>query len=227
MIRPMMTLAGAWWQSGTFWAAAAVVVAVFAALSAVWATMRAANPKRRLLYRIYSRTPLLNPTASVPGDTLTVTHGTNALANPWVVEVQLINAGRRDISASMFHNGEPITLNLGVPIIALLNSGTSSRTQRPPEAQVNGNILTVPPCLLGKRHTATFSLLVDGADPELECLAPLTDVDVAEGRLPGSTALTMAEVASAAASALPVLGLPPLIDVLGQSMQRILDRRRR
>nr|WSY54963.1 hypothetical protein OG999_35725 [Streptomyces sp. NBC_00886] len=220
----MVTLAGEWLQSGTFWGAAAVIVAVLAAGSAVWATLRAANPKRRLLYRIYSRTPLLNPTASVPGGSLTVMHGTSALANPWVVEVELINAGRRDISASMFHNGESITLDLGVPIIALLHTETSSRTQRPPTAVVNGRVLTVPPCLLGKRHTATFSLLVDGDEPQLECLAPLTDVDVAEGRRPGSAAMTIAEVADAAIPA--VVGFP-MAGVFSQLMQGVLNRRRR
>ncbi|MFD7280343.1 hypothetical protein ACFV80_25620 [Streptomyces sp. NPDC059862] len=215
----MVMLAGEWWQSGTFWAAAAVIVTGVAAIGAVWATLRAANPKRRLLYRVYSCTPLLNPTASVPGGTLTVMHGTNALAIPWVVEIQLINAGRRDIVASMFHNGDSIVLDLGVPIVALLRTATSSRTQRPPAAEVDGGVLTVPPCLLVKRHTVTFSVLVDGADPQLECLAPLTDIDVAEGRRPVSAAATVAEVADTV-----VPGPLGLFSVLAEA---ILDRRRR
>ncbi|MFB8083897.1 hypothetical protein [Streptomyces sp. NPDC055992] len=174
----MGMLAAEWYESDTFWTAASVIAAVAVGLGAIWATLRAARPKLRLLFWVCSDTPLLNTSGNDIAGTLTVLHNSVVLTEPRVVEVQLINAGRHDIAASMFHDGDPVCLDLGICIVALLEVSTTSATHRPPAVEVTGNTLTIAPSLLARQQAVTFSLLVDGPSPELSCLASLTDVDV-------------------------------------------------
>lgn len=209
----MATLAGEWWESPTLWTSLGLVVALFAA----WATLHAAHPKRRLIYRVISDTPLLNPTAHLPGGQLSVVHGNRTLAEPRLVEAQLINAGRRDIVASWFHNAEPIELTLEVPIIALLEVETTSRTQRAPQAAIDAQKLTLPPCLLPKGVAITFALLVDGSEPQLSCLAPLTDVKVVEGRGRGENSVQ---------AAIERAGTGYLVAILDMLLESSIRRRR-
>ncbi|WP_126637979.1 hypothetical protein [Embleya hyalina] len=105
--------------------------------------------------------------------TLAVSWGTQILVHPHVVQVRVANTGRRDILRGAFDGNQPIGIDVGEPILAVL------ATSSPCPSSTAGSELLIPPRLLKKDEALTFSLLVDGAAPRLVgCRAQLNDVEV-------------------------------------------------
>lgn len=167
----IVTTAAPFYESGTFWAAAAV----FAALGGIWATLRANNPKRRLAYWMGS-TRLVH---SDHFDSLEIRRHGTLLREPRVVRVQLVNTARRDISSVAFDRNLPIVMDLGLPILELLGTESHPPTSAAPEAAVQGTTLRIGPGRLGRKESVTYIVLVDGR-PEYSCQHSLVDVDVKE-----------------------------------------------
>ncbi|MFG2339573.1 hypothetical protein [Streptomyces yangpuensis] len=149
-------------------------------------------------------TPLLNAADNVSGS-LVVNHGTTALTNPHVVEVQLINKGRRGISSSQFDAGQPIRLDVGAPIVELLQVTSEPSSLHLPTTAIDGCALKVGPSLIAKGQTLTFALLVDGPNPQFTCQAALVDVALMNKRDPARQQTTAALGLSAAGVATTVL----------------------
>lgn len=165
--------------SATFWGPAVGVIAgALTTAVIVWVTLRAANPKRRLLYGMRAVTPLINSRPDLPQD-IEVRRAGQALEQPQLVTVELASRGRIDIAREAFDGGEPLRLDLGVPIVECLKVATSPSDRPDPAWKTDGSALLVGPSHIGKRQTTVFSLLIDGASPHLnEPRQSLINVDL-------------------------------------------------
>jgi hypothetical protein len=167
------------YESGTFWAGAGTIVGVLSIVAVVWVTWRAANPKRRLWYSMPVVTPLVRRGKGLTRE-LKITYGDDQLASPYTVNVQFVSRGRLDIPRSAFDGDLPMQLDVGAPIIEVLNI-TTSRDRPIPPIKVDSSKLFIGPSLIGRREKIVISLLVDG-DPQLNPLAQsLENVDIRQG----------------------------------------------
>ncbi|MER6254176.1 hypothetical protein ABT224_22750 [Streptomyces sp. NPDC001584] len=172
----MTLLASSWYENGTVWTiSVGALVAIGVAGFMAWAGLRTVRPKRRLSYCLRRNTSLLNTSDAAAG-TLTVTHGATDLTRPRMVEVELSNDGRMAITDRDFHNGDPITFDVGAPIVAVLSTSSLPSQHRTPVTSVGGQLLKVEPSLLSSRQTVSFSLLVNGPAAGLGCQHSLIDV---------------------------------------------------
>ncbi|MFB8351008.1 hypothetical protein [Streptomyces niveus] len=179
-----MLTASRWYESGSFWQfAITIVVAVAVGALGAFATTRASNPKRRLTYRTLANTSLFVASHSQTG-ALSVTHLGTAVARPRVIELELKNAGRRDITATQFHAGESIVFDLRAQVVAVLEVTSSPDGAVAPAVTLTSQVgqIQIPPCLLMRKQTVWVSLLVDGSGADVRCVAaPLVDVQVRQG----------------------------------------------
>ncbi|MFF5004647.1 hypothetical protein ACFY3G_17660 [Streptomyces phaeochromogenes] len=150
-----------------------IAVTLGVGLLAVWATMRAQNPKLRLGYRLQSSAELL---ANHGSNGLSVTHNGTTLTSPHIASIQIVNQGRRDIVGPMFSSN--VEFELGENILALLSSKSSPSTAHTPVATVSGSKLLLPPSHLRKKQAVTYTVLLDGPVSGLTATESLVDVDV-------------------------------------------------
>jgi hypothetical protein len=165
------------YASATFWAAAAVFAAIFMGIGAMWATMRASNPKRRIAYW-FQDTPLLQGHQSLDGSLEMRRNGT-VLGDPRLVRIQLRNTSRRDVASASFDQGEPFRVDLDTPILDVLGVETQPATAQPPPATPDGAELRIGPGRIGRGSQVTYLLLIDGP-PSYACRHALIDVKVVE-----------------------------------------------
>ncbi len=167
-----------WYTSGTFWAAAAVVVGIIVGGLTLLVTYLVGTTGRKLIYGMPTATPLPAVPPGVSSD-IEVRHGERVLVNPQVLEVRLKSGGRKDIRSSDFDGGKPLRLDIGIPIVSLLGwtmdpEGASTG----PDVWVRGSGLEIDPSLIPRHQVFTFHLLADGEKPCLTCECPLSDVKV-------------------------------------------------
>lgn len=160
------------------WSAPGTLISVatlLAAIATIWVTMWVANPKRELLYRMARMVPLIDVAEkAIVTAKLEVLCDGKPLREPHVAEVQLYVRGRRDISSSDFDGG-PLALDLGTPIVAI-RADTTADTTDLPKWTVDGNVISIVPCLIKKNQMIVFSVLTDG-EPSLKVHSPLLDVE--------------------------------------------------
>jgi hypothetical protein len=154
------------YTSGTFWAGAGVAAVLLSTVAIVWVTLRVGSSKRRLLYSMPVVTPLLNERPGMPRD-VEVRRAGQLLTFPQVVNVELVSRGQRDIPRDAFDGGEPLCLDVGVPIVECLQVKISPSDRPEPLCKIDGAKLLVGPSLISRRQTMVFSLLVDGPSPKL------------------------------------------------------------
>src|ERR1022692_2874095 len=193
---PVMNAAGGWYLSGTFWAAAGVVVAVLAAVAVVWVTLTVGFPRRRLYFGLRAAAPLLAAPAGIRSD-LELRHRGTALADPRVVTVELVSRGRRDIPSEAFDSGQPLVLDVGAPIVEVLQVTSGPGILPAPRITPDGAALNIGPSLIGRRQEITINVLTDGGQPSLACHSALIDVQVRQ-RGEGFPPAVMAAAAPAA-----------------------------
>ncbi|MBL1095170.1 hypothetical protein [Streptomyces coffeae] len=171
-----MLLAEEWYASDVFWAAVGGVATLATGFAAAVITHRVGTPKRRLWYGIYRTTRLLaEETGRVPE--LEVRQRGIVLEDPYIVEFRMVSRGRHDIPSSSYDAGQPITFDMGVPVLGVLETENQPVTSPVPRMALDGTALKVGPSLLKKRHMVTYTLLVDG-QPNLTSLAALEGVDL-------------------------------------------------
>ncbi|MEU1820296.1 hypothetical protein ABZ543_34730 [Streptomyces roseifaciens] len=163
-----------------FWTAMTVLASLLTGFLGGWATLRAANPRRQLAYWMPATTRLLHTSDSV-GD-LVVMRGGQTLRHPHVLDVRLMNRGRRDVASSHFDSGTPIRLDVGAPIVEVLDVVSQPDWLHTPTTAVDDTAVTIAPGLIAKGQTIRCSVLVDGPAPRLTCQASLIDVTIQEKR---------------------------------------------
>jgi hypothetical protein len=171
----MNLAAGDFYTSGTFWAFAGVVAVVLSTAVLALVTLRAANPKRPVLYWTGDTTPLLDRRANLPQLKVSMRlRSSRRLWNPYgqelkfphIVKIVLISKGRADIAPTSF-GGSPLRLDVGAPVVECLDVATVPSDRQVPRVRADGTTLLVEPVLIGKRETINISVLVDGESPGL------------------------------------------------------------
>ncbi|MGY5129220.1 hypothetical protein [Streptomyces nigrescens] len=171
-----MLLAEEWYASDVLWAAVGSVVALVTGFTAAVISHRVGTPKRRLWYGIYRSTRLLaEETGRVPE--LEVRHMGAVLEDPYIVEFRIVSRGRQDIPSSSYDAGQPITFDMGVPVLGVLETENQPVTSPSPRMTLDATALKIGPSLLKKRQMVTYTLLVDG-QPNLTSVAALEGVDL-------------------------------------------------
>jgi hypothetical protein len=165
----MLSMAEEWYQNGTFWAAAAAVIALIAIPCTVWATIRAAHPKRVFTYEL----EVSGGAVRAASNRLAVTFDGTVVANPHILTIRVGNGGSRDIPSTAFDGGRSARFDVGVPIVAVLTPDPL-----PAEVSLAGTALLIAPCLIRGREVRSFTLLTDGRCRALEADVPLVDVRV-------------------------------------------------
>ncbi|MER5363096.1 hypothetical protein [Streptomyces sp. NPDC002785] len=178
----MVYLAEGWADPAILVAIASVIATVITGIVAAVVTLRTALPKRRLGFYVNKLAQLMSPSTGLSDGRLVVAYDGNVLVNPYIVEIQMLNQTGKDIPANLFDSGAPIVLDLGVPIIELIetawedwNDGTPVR--HTPQATPGQSNLTMEPTLIPGHLMTTFTLLVEG-EPRLDYTIPLIDVKV-------------------------------------------------
>jgi len=97
--------------------------------------------------------------------------------NGKIIGIVLAGTGKRDVTSDSFDLGEPLTLDVGATIIAVL-SHSRPRWARAPSASVNGQCLRIGPGLIGRRQYLSYRLLISGTDFNDGLQAALTDVHI-------------------------------------------------
>ena len=166
--------------------AAGVLVALLVGLALVWVTYIVGFPKRRLSYALRLVTPLL---ATGAAKDLELRHHDAVIAEPHVLEIELASRGRRDIPSSAFDGGEPIRLDVGTPIVALLQVTSEPAFLTFPKVAVEGTSLNIGPSLIGPRQKVVLIALIKGGSPRLSWRSSLEGVTVKQQKAsqgPGS-----------------------------------------
>ncbi|MFJ2770053.1 hypothetical protein [Streptomyces sp. NPDC087300] len=176
-----MPLASGLLGSATFWTIliGAVATLIGAALGS-WLTNKFSNPKREIHFAWIQNVSLLDTPTGGGSAPLSVSHGTTTLAKPRIIDVTLHNAGKQAITASSFHAGRPIELDLDATIVDVLSVKTSPSTSIAPSWVISGKVLELPPCLLASGQIVDFSILADGNSDDPVVRSPLTDVEPVE-----------------------------------------------
>jgi hypothetical protein len=180
-----MLIAKPWYEDGSFWQfAITTLVAVAVGALAAFATMRAANPKRRLDYSTRTNASLFIASHNQTG-ALRVTHHGTPVSRPRIIELEVRNAGRHDITGAHFHGGEALKFDLGADAVGVLGVTSSPSGTVVPAVGIDASaprIVVIPPTLLARRQVIRATFLVDGPRAEVNCTqAPLIDVAVRQG----------------------------------------------
>ncbi|MTE19734.1 hypothetical protein F0L17_11480 [Streptomyces sp. TRM43335] len=161
----------------SLWAAAAVFATLGVGIGAMWATLRASNPKRRITYWM-GDTPLLQSHHRLEGG-LQVSRNGRTLADPRLVRIRMTNTSRRDVPSSAFDQSKPIRIGVGRPILESLGTESEPADAAPPQESVVGTELHIGPGRIGRNQSVTYLVLIDG-EPTYSCHHSLIDVTVEE-----------------------------------------------
>ena len=99
------------------------------------------------------------------------------VSNPYVAEIDFAYRARRDIEIKSFTHDEPFCIEVGAPIIDLLETIFDPKTAPSPKVEAVGESLRIGPDLLRKGQAITFVVLTDGPVVELSDVNPLANVD--------------------------------------------------
>jgi hypothetical protein len=198
-----------WYASGAFWTPAGTVAGLLIGAVGVWVTFTVGSLRRRLYYGMRAAAPLLSAPDGMRSK-LELRYDGAALAEPQVLTVQLLSRGRKDIPSDAFNDGKPLRLDVGAPIVEILQISSYPETLSAPSVTASGTALEIGPSLIGRRHEIIITVLTDGGTPSLNCRSPLIDVQVRkrddEVATVAATALGMAAGVAAASVANLVVG---------------------
>jgi uncharacterized membrane protein len=169
---------GAWYASGTVFAAAGVLVALVALTVSAALTLYSL-PHGRLVYGLLSAESLL-PAATLASD-LQISYKDQILDDPQLLVVQLANEGGRDIPTSSFDDGRPLIFDLNVEIVAVLRNALG-RNSAAIKIEYEGSRLKIGPNLIRRGDVIQLAILASGHRAYLTVQSPLIEVSVQESR---------------------------------------------
>ncbi|MFD5548707.1 hypothetical protein ACFWJQ_18470 [Streptomyces goshikiensis] len=210
----MKILAGEWWESGSWWQfVITLLVTATVGFFAGWATLRAANPKRRLVWWEQSNVPLVDDQFN-DGSLLALQFMGHPLPKPRIVELVITNVGRRDITPA--HLQGPLRFEFGAEVCMILSHSTEPAHAPVPTTDTDaftirgaqhtaGTYVAIEPSLFRRGQVYTATVLVNGDAASVTCAsAPLIDVDL-EMRQPGNAGAVVLSVLES--SIIPFIGV--------------------
>ncbi|MEU7798910.1 hypothetical protein AB0B10_06565 [Micromonospora arborensis] len=164
------------WEAGSFWATVAgVAVTLVVGLLAAAIALRTV-PRRRLLYRMSDPVAMLSMPEDLRPD-LEVRRNGQTVQAPHIVDLLILGSGRQDVTSGEYDRGIPLKFDFGVPIVEHLRTRSRPAEATPPPLEVDGQVLSIGPGLIGARQIMQYTLLVDGV-PELVCQSSLANVEI-------------------------------------------------
>lgn len=160
-------------DSGTWIGLAALLVAILAIPTTIFATRQWGNRRARLEVEV-SATPLL-PAAARPG-LLEVTYREIPVKEPYLVSVTLRNSGPRDVATKMFDGERSITAKFDQTFYGLTATQGGIEVASP-GIGAEAAIVAVRPGLLKRGESWSFSAVTSGP-VDVAVDAPLIDTDV-------------------------------------------------
>ncbi len=95
---------------------------------------------------------------------------------PRIVLLAFQNTGRADITEGMFHDGDPVVIDLGADAIAILDVEVTGPSGGSPSLDVDGRTVLVRPGLLKRGQKVRVWVLADGREGSITCRSlPLVD----------------------------------------------------
>jgi hypothetical protein len=94
-----------------------------------------------------------------------------------IIEIILAGDGRQDIPSDSFDLQEPVTVDAGQPIFAVL-SNSRPKWIRAPSARIDGQYLRIGPGLIARRQYLSYRLLISHVKSDVTLQAALTDVTI-------------------------------------------------
>lgn len=169
-----------WNDPDLLWKAASATTAVAAIAIGARVTRESSYYRGRLLVVTRPARPLL-PHSGFPG--VTAAYQGRPLRRPHAFELELINAGRRDIKREDFAE-HPLELDFGAPLITFLDHNTSIAGTAP-VVKITATGLHVRPALVKRAARLRYEILTDGLPQRPTIRELLANVDVRNADAPG------------------------------------------
>jgi hypothetical protein len=171
--------AARWYDSGIFWAGATVLVTLIVGIATIVVTFVVGFPKRRLLYGLWTTTPVGASGKSGTED-LQVSHRGVPLKAPQILEIILFTRGRKDIPSSAYDQGRPIRLDVGIPVLEVLGASSYPKSYETSKVTADGTALLIGPDLIRAGQRISIPILVDSREYRyrVKCQSTLIDVSV-------------------------------------------------
>lgn len=152
------------------WAAASTIIAFLSICGAIYKYVRRRIRGRRIItYELLASVPFLRHVPGLESAGLSVIHNGEKLANPHLLQVQVVSKSAEGIATKDFDQGRPLSFDMGVPVVALLET-TYHPDQPPlPEVTVTETGLQIRPEIIRSRQEMRFSVLADGPGARLAC----------------------------------------------------------
>lgn len=178
LVHPALAAVTAYHQSSvwTFTNVIGILAIVIAVIGVTAQQFLPIHLARRLYYSMEVAAPLLTaPSGAQPLD-LRVLHGAQILKNPCFCEVSIKMQGQGELTSRDFDQDMPIRLRVGAPIISLLQVSFEPTREPVPKVKIEGDAIEIGPSLIRKREAMHFSVLADGAKPQIKCENPVIGV---------------------------------------------------
>ena len=130
--------------------------------------------RRRFIYGMTVSAPLVNRSAAGPD--LHILWRDQEVIDPHVLEIELAYRGRADVESSDFDKGRAFSLDVGVPIIYLIDTFPHPDKEPLPKVKAVGTELKIGPDLFRKGQAMTFVVLTDGPGDHVKCVNPVANV---------------------------------------------------
>ncbi|MFD6421573.1 hypothetical protein [Streptomyces sp. NPDC060198] len=147
---------------------ATTLTAILGAPAAAYIQGRIVNGKPILEYQWLKNTALL--AAPLGGDSaLSIRHQETALRNPRIIDVSIRNAGKKEITESSFHAGNPIEISFDDSTIVEVKGVVTRPADRPQPIWTlspDNKKLLIQPCLIAGAQESVFSIIADGEGDE-------------------------------------------------------------
>jgi hypothetical protein len=138
--------------------------------------------RRTITYQLLASVPFLRNVPGIKSSGLTVIYHKKELTDPHLLEVQLTSKRHRDIPTSAFDQDRPLCIDVGAPIVALLEARYDPDQLPLPEITTTGSSLRIEPSLIRRRQDMRFFVLTEGPGAHLDLTNPLIDYTLREGK---------------------------------------------
>lgn len=165
------------------WAAAGTILTfTLAFIGAIRYVLKRIRGRKVITYELLDSVPFLRNLPAVKSAGLSVIYNGGKLENPHLLQVQLTSKSYRDISSPAFDQHRPLCIDVGVPIVALLETRYDPDQGPFPKITTTGTTLQIWPDKIRHRQGMRFSILTDDPGAHLTCSSnPILNYDLREG----------------------------------------------